>query len=119
KAPVVHISAQRPARDVDAQVHALTTAGEEDAIARIVGVPGGKPALGVIPPVAQDRVGNTVADIVDVDILETIVQAHGGEWVDRLAEIDVKAVVLLRVDVGDVICVAVKNLAAERELVVK
>ena len=55
----------------------------------------------------------------DLDVLEAIIEANGGEGIDGLAEGEVEAVVLLIVDAGDVVCVAVEELAAEGELIIE
>ena len=96
EAPVVDVPADGAAGDESAQVHAIARAGEEDAVAGVIGVAGVMELLVWLPSVAQDDVGDAAADVVDVDVLETVIEPDGREGVDRLAEVDIESVILLR-----------------------
>src|SRR5438067_3386683 len=96
----------------------MAASGEEHAVARIVGDASGEGAFHVIAGIFADSLRNVLADVENVDVFQPIVEPHGRKLPERLARVEVEAVVALIVNAADEVGFIVKHLTTDCELVV-
>src|SRR5438034_10423354 len=88
---------------------------QESVIARVVGNSGRDLALGGLTLLEQNLARGTGVDVEQLDRLDPVLEAHGGEGSDRLSSFEREPVVSLRVNRAKIIRLAEKEFPAQRQ----